>query len=94
MNIFRNSLLVVICLSFFSCNKETTEQKVSEGIISNTSLERVEPPNWFIGFKDTSLQLLVKEDNIGAATPKITYNGVSITKVNKAKSPNYLFIDL
>lgn len=94
MNIFRNSLLVVICLSFFSCNKETTEQKVSEGIMSKTSLERVEPPNWFIGFKDTSLQLLVKEDNIGAATPKITYNGVSITKVNKAKSPNYLFIDL
>lgn len=94
MNIFRNSLLVVICLSFFSCNKETSEQKVSEGIISNTSLERVEPPNWFIGFKDTSLQLLVKEDNIGAATPEITYNGVSIIKVNKAKSPNYLFIDL
>jgi glycosidase len=94
MNIFRNSLLVVICLSIFSCNKETSEQKVSEGIISNTSLERVEPPNWFIGFKDTSLQLLVKEDNIGAATPEISYNGVTINKVHKAKSPNYLFIDL
>ena len=94
MNIFRNSLLVVICLSIFSCNKETSEQKVSEGIISNTSLERVEPPNWFIGFKDTSLQLLLKEDNIGAAKPEISYNGVTINKVHKAKSPNYLFIDL
>lgn len=94
MNIFRNSLLVVICLSIFSCNKETSKQKVSEGIISNTFLERVEPPNWFIGFEDTSLQLLVKEDNIGAAIPEITYNGVSINKVHKAKSPNYLFLDL
>ena len=94
MNIFRNSLLAVIFLTIFSCNKETSEQKVSEGILSNTSLERVEPPNWFIGFKDTSLQLLVKEDNIGAATPEISYNGVSINKVHKAKSPNYLFIDL
>ena len=94
MNIFRNSLLAVIFLTIFSCNKETSEQKVSEGILSNTSLEKVEPPNWFIGFKDTSLQLLVKEDNIGAATPEISYNGVSINKVHKAKSPNYLFIDL
>lgn len=94
MNIFRNSLLAVIFLTIFSCNKETSEQKVSEGILSNTSLERVEPPNWFIGFKDTSLQLLVKEDNIGTATPEISYNGVSINKVHKAKSPNYLFIDL
>ncbi|MCL7763568.1 glycoside hydrolase family 13 protein [Polaribacter sp. Z014] len=57
-------------------------------------IERVEPPNWFIGFKDTSLQLLVKEENIGFATPSISYEGVSIEKVNKARSNNYLFIDL
>ena len=94
MNIFRNSLLVVLFLSIFSCNKEASDQKVSGDIISNISLERVEPPNWFIGFKDTSLQLLVKEDNIGAATAEISYNGVTLNKVHKAKSPNYLFIDL
>ena len=57
-------------------------------------VERVEPPNWFIGFKNTTLQLLVKENNIGTAIPSVSYEGVSIEKVNKAKSNNYLFIDL
>ena len=65
-------------------------------IISNSfaQIERVEPPNWWIGFENNNLQLLVKEQNIGIASPSISYNGVSIKKVNKAKSNNYLFIDL
>jgi len=62
--------------------------------VSNTYLERVEPPNWWIDFKDTSLQLLVKENNIGASKPSISYKGVRIEKVHSAKSNNYLFIDL
>ena len=59
-----------------------------------SQIERVEPPNWWIGFEETNLQLLVKGDNISDAIPEIDYNGVSITKVNKGNSPNYLFIDL
>ncbi len=62
--------------------------------VSNTFLERVEPSNWWINFKDSSLQLLVKEPNIGNAKPTISYAGVSIQKVHKAKSNNYLFIDV
>jgi len=57
-------------------------------------LERVEPPNWWIGFEDNTLQLLVREPGISAYTPEIDYKGVSITEVHKADSPNYLFIDL
>ncbi len=57
-------------------------------------VNRIEPPNWWTGFKNENLQLLVHHPNIGNATPKIAYEGVSITKVHKAKSPNYLFIDL
>ncbi|WKK66214.1 glycoside hydrolase family 13 protein [Lutimonas zeaxanthinifaciens] len=57
-------------------------------------LERVEPPNWWIGFKNNDLQLLIKGDDISDYTPKIEYAGVSIEKINKAKSPNYLFLDL
>ncbi|MGB5462137.1 MAG: cyclomaltodextrinase N-terminal domain-containing protein, partial [Aureibaculum sp.] len=59
-----------------------------------SQIERLEPPNWWIGFEETNLQLLVKGDNISDAIPEIDYNGVSITKVNKGNSPNYLFIDL
>ncbi|TCI94941.1 glycoside hydrolase family 13 protein [Tenacibaculum sp. M341] len=89
-------LIFSILLFLFSCvskeeNKVETPKKVE---VSNTFLERVEPPNWWIGFKDTSLQLLVKEENISKATPKIEYQGVSIQNITKGKSPNYLFLDL
>ena len=77
-----------------SCQNTDKEVLKSLKPVSNSSLERVEPPNWFIGFKDISLQLLVKENAIGKAKPSISYPGVSIEKVHKAKSPNYLFIDL
>ncbi|GAL81135.1 hypothetical protein JCM19274_3879 [Algibacter lectus] len=36
--------------------------------------------HWWVGFKNTELQLLVKHPNISAATPKISYKGVSIKK--------------
>ncbi len=63
-------------------------------ISASSQIERVEPPNWWVGFKQNDLQLLVKGKDISAYTPEIDYPGISIEKVNKAKSPNYLFIDL
>lgn len=91
----RKLTLLLFFFILFSCkdinDKEVTLKK-SE--VSNTYLERVEPPNWWVDFKDTSLQLMVKEKNIGASKPSISYEGVRIEKVHKAKSNNYLFIDL
>ena len=63
-------------------------------ISASSQIERVEPPNWWVGFKETKLQLLIKGNDISAFSPEIEYTGVSIQKVHKAKSPNYLFIDL
>ena len=55
---------------------------------------RIEPPNWWVGFKNTCLQLLVYHPNISEWYPIINYPGVSILKVHKGHSPNYLFLDL
>jgi glycosidase len=91
----RNSFWLLIFSLFISCNnsnKESINSDVKK--VSNTFLERVEPLNWWVNFKDSSLQLLVKEPNIGNSNPTISYAGVSIKKVHKAKSINYLFIDL
>jgi glycosidase len=57
-------------------------------------INRIEPSNWWVDFKNPDLQLLVKHPNISQATPEITYQGVTVKKVEKADSPNYLFIDL
>lgn len=64
------------------------------GFTGFAQIERVEPPNWWTGFEETELQLMVYGENIGNATPNIDYPGVSIENVEKADSPNYLFIDL
>jgi glycosidase len=64
------------------------------GFTAFAQIERVEPPNWWTGFEETELQLMVYGENIGNATPNIDYPGVSIENVEKADSPNYLFIDL
>ncbi|HKL35592.1 MAG TPA: glycoside hydrolase family 13 protein [Salegentibacter sp.] len=64
------------------------------GLTGFAQIERVEPPNWWTGFEDTELQLMVYGENIGNATPAINHPGVSIESIKKADSPNYLFIDL
>lgn len=64
------------------------------GFQSFAQIERVEPPNWWVGFKDSTLQLMVFGENIGEAIPQIDHEGVSIIETHTADSPNYLFIDL
>ena len=95
MKLFRNilSLLLFIAL-FFSCKNEESLKNVSEVSVSNTTLERVEPPHWWIGFKNNTLHLLVKDDTIGVSKPSINYRGVTIDKFHTARSKNYLFIDV
>lgn len=57
-------------------------------------IDHVEPLNWWVGMKDPNLQLLIHGNNIGESTPVIQYPGVTIKKVSKATSKNYLFVDL
>lgn len=56
-------------------------------------VERVEPPNWWVGMKQTQLELLVYGDRIGDLQPEFS-NGAKITKVVKVENPNYLFLSV
>ncbi|MEA3451888.1 MAG: glycoside hydrolase family 13 protein, partial [Bacteroidota bacterium] len=60
----------------------------------NNNLERVEPPFWWSGMKDNTVQLLVYGENISEYLVNINSDKVDLLKVNKADSPNYLFLDL
>lgn len=90
--------LVILFLTVFavSCKNESTiaVEKAPVIDVEKHDIERVEPLNWWVGFKNNALQLLVNHPNISKTTPHISYPGVSITKTHKADSPNYLFIDL
>jgi len=57
-------------------------------------LNRIEPPNWWIGMENTELQLLVYGENISITKPTIQYEGITINSVTKLESANYLFLNL
>ncbi len=58
-----------------------------------TSVDRIEPPCWWTGM-ETPLQLMVKGPGLGKGTVNSITPGLEITKVHKADSPNYLFLDI
>jgi glycosidase len=63
-------------------------------LFSKTSLQKVEPMNWWIGMKNQNLQLMVYGENIALTQPELSYDGVTLQKIHKVENPNYLFIDL
>lgn len=54
----------------------------------------MEPPNWWTGMHDTTLQLLVHGAEVGALQVEVEAEGVAVTATHSADSPNYLFVDL
>ena len=61
---------------------------------STAQIDRVEPPNWWLGFKNSNVQLMIYGKDIGTTTPSILYNGVTLEAFHRAESPNYLFMDI
>lgn len=59
------------------------------------TLSRIEPPSWWVGMAEPGLQLLVHGERIAELNPRLKpYAGVSLRKVHRVSSPNYLFLDL
>lgn len=95
MKKFAHFFSVSLFLLLMSCNQQDQKQVEAPKIDSiSNDINRVEPPNWWVGFKNDELQLLVHHPNIGGATASISYPGVTLAKQHTAKSPNYLFLDL
>lgn len=63
-------------------------------LTQNNWIQRIEPPFWWTGFKNDTLQLLVYGKDISKSKVKIESKSVQLLKINKAESPNYLFIDI
>jgi len=57
-------------------------------------IDRVEPAFWWVGMKNTQLQLLIHGNEICNRQVSFSYPGVKLLKTNRASSPNYLFVSL
>jgi glycosidase len=59
-----------------------------------STIQHLEPLNWWVGMKDPALQLMVHGPGLGALTPAVDYPGVQITGVHHTDNPDFLFVDL
>jgi neopullulanase len=85
--------ICVLCASALAiAGKEG--KSAQQKILSAVPIVRVDPPNWWVGMQDTTLQLCVYGKAINSQSVVINYPGVTMTKVTKVKNPNYLFLDL
>ena len=58
------------------------------------TVDRIEPTNWFVGLKDSSVQLMVYGNGIRDAEVSIDYAGVTLDSLVRLDSPNYLLLYL
>ena len=63
-------------------------------VAARDGITRIEPPFWWAGFEHDELQLLVQAGGIAEYTPAVTASGVSVARVERGDSPNYLFVYL
>jgi glycosidase len=82
MRLFRQTLTVFFILFF------------SSGLLSQVSFERVDPPFWWAGMEDSSLQLMFYGNRIAESNVIADYPGVILKKTIRLENPNYLIIDL
>jgi glycosidase len=57
-------------------------------------ITRLEPSSWWIGMKNPELMLMAYGKDISTTQPSIDIKGVELTKVEKVKNPDYLFLYL
>lgn len=62
--------------------------------LANAEIRRIEPPNWWLGFSDPSLQLLIYGDDVGHLDATVDAAGVTLREVERTGNPNYLFLHL
>ena len=66
---------------------------VAKGADKKTVIDRIEPTNWFIGLKNSSVQLMVYGKGIRDVADVTTdYPGVIIDSLVRLDSPNYLLV--
>lgn len=61
---------------------------------NSPSIDRVEPPSWWLGSNVNPVRILLHGQNLRNATATVTYPGVSVTDVHASATGTYLFLSL
>ena len=66
----------------------------SAGVSAAPKVDRIEPPNWWVGMQEPNVQLMLHGKDIATAQVDLQYEGVRIAQITRSVSSNYLFVDL
>lgn len=58
------------------------------------NVDRIEPPYWWVGMKNDTLQLMVEGPDIAASQVSVNYSGVTLAESVNLDSPNYKLLYL
>ncbi len=87
MKSLRHLLALMLLASGLVAHSQTSNS-------STPSLDRVEPPNWWVGMQHSGLQLMVHGRQIAKLRPELSHPGVTLRGVTRVESSNYLFLNL
>lgn len=96
-NIARASAISILALLLFSAaTRPVSAQSVARAIAAAHSpatpkIARVEPPNWWTGFRP-GVMLLITGENLEGATVQTPSNAVTIARVESRPGGHYLFV--
>jgi glycosidase len=63
-------------------------------VLSQSSIERVEPPNWWVGMEHHKIEIMMYGENLADLTPQIDESGITLISHMSYENPNYLFITI
>ena len=86
--------ILFIAVFTISCNTENNITNKDNNVELSEIIERVEPPNWWVGMKTNDLQILVYGKTISDLQPIINSSNITLKSVEKVKNENYLFLNI
>jgi glycosidase len=88
--ISRATLSCAAVVFFFATTLATAQEPANLPLMA-----RIDPPSWWVGMQNSSLELCVYGKNIANATITVgPYAGVSLVKRETTDNPNYVFLTL
>lgn len=97
--------LVSSCKEASFTDEKPSTQRFPEGVSkasyklrqadgSNFQGARIEPPNWWIGMAESTLEIMIYDQDIQGSKVSFSYPGVSLMETYEVENPNYLFLKL
>ncbi len=94
----RYSIFFVVLIGLSGCNNflgNPYRKAAPPKTVPVSNPVRVEPANWWTGMQHNWVEILVHRDSVAFFSVKLgSAKGVKLRKVEKAESPNYLFVTL